>query len=61
MPASPDKKVAKVDIETLRVIFSGLRKHRPDVIHCTADGIAQAFAFAGVFLGRCHSPSQHMT
>lgn len=51
MPAYPDKKVSKIDVTTLRVIFSGLRKHRPDVIHCTADGIAQAFAMAGIFLG----------
>jgi hypothetical protein len=51
MPAYPDKKVAKIDVATLRIIFSGLRKHRPDVIHCTADGIAQAFAMAGIFLG----------
>jgi hypothetical protein len=53
MPAYPDKKVAKIDFATLRVIFTGLREHRPDVIHCTADGIAQAFAMAGIFLGAC--------
>ena len=52
MPAYPDKKVAKIDVATLRVIFSGLRTHRPDVIHCTADGIAQAFALAGIVLGK---------
>ena len=51
MPAYPDKKVATIDFETLFVIFKGLKKHRPDVIHCTADGIAQAFAMAGIFLG----------
>jgi hypothetical protein len=51
MPAYPDKKVAKIDFPTLRIIFAGMRKHRPDVIHCTADGIAQAFAMAGIFLG----------
>lgn len=51
MPAYPEKKVAKIDFVTLRTIFSALRQHRPDVIHCTADGIAQAFAMAGISLG----------
>jgi glycosyltransferase involved in cell wall biosynthesis len=51
MPAYPDKRVAKPGLPTFLTIWKALAKHRPDVIHLTADGISQIFALVGFLLG----------
>lgn len=50
MPAYPDKKVAKPTFVAVYTICSKLRAFRPEVIHVTADGIAQMFALAGLLV-----------
>lgn len=50
MPAYPDKKVAKPTFVAMYHIYSNLRRFRPEVIHVTADGIAQMFALGGLLV-----------
>jgi hypothetical protein len=48
MPAYPDKRVAKPSLGNMLVIRDALLKHRPDIVHCTSDGISQIFALLGL-------------
>lgn len=50
MPAYPDKKVAKPTFAAMHDIYRNLKSFRPEVIHVTADGIAQMFALAGLLV-----------
>ena len=49
-PAYPGKKIAKTTLNSLFKIYHTLRKHRPDVIHVTADGFSHSFALVGLLL-----------
>lgn len=51
IPAYPGKKVAKPTLRSFLRILSGLRHHRPDVLHITNDGFSHMFALAGTLLG----------
>ena len=50
-PAYPGKKVARPNLSCFLTIMNGIRKHKPDVIHVTCDGLTQMFIFAGLTLG----------
>lgn len=50
-PAYPEKKVARPNLSTLWRIWKNLKKHRPDVVHVTCDGITQMFSFVGILTG----------
>ena len=49
-PAYPEKKVARPNLTTLGIIWAGMRKHQPDIVHVTCDGDTQMFAFVGILL-----------
>ena len=50
MPAYPDKKVAKPTFVAMYTIYMHLRRFQPEVVHVTADGIAQMFALTGLLV-----------
>ena len=49
-PAYPGKKIARTTVSSLFKIYDGLRRHRPDVVHITADGFSHEFALVGILL-----------
>jgi glycosyltransferase involved in cell wall biosynthesis len=49
-PAYPGKKIAKTSLSSLFKIYFAMRKHRPDIIHVTSDGLSHSFALIGLIL-----------
>lgn len=47
----PDKKISVPSLRSWMRILGALWKHRPDIVHVTADGLSQFFAIAGMFTG----------
>ena len=50
-PAYPNKKIGKPNLRSIRRIWEGLMKHRPDIVHVTCDGLSPLFILPGVILG----------
>lgn len=50
MPAYPNKRVAKPELQTLYLIYQSLLSFQPNYIHVTGDGITQLFACIGLLL-----------
>lgn len=50
MPSYPGKKVARPSISAFYRVWKTLQKHRPEVLHVTADGFSTLFALAGLML-----------
>ena len=50
VPSYPEKKVARPTIRSFNRMLYALKKHRPDVIHVTADGFSHMFALLGLVL-----------
>jgi phosphatidylinositol alpha 1,6-mannosyltransferase len=51
VPAYPDKKIGRPAAVNLTRIYSGVARHRPDVIHITNDALSNTFALVGLLLG----------